>query len=373
MLAERLGLPADVAELFPYLSERWDGGSILGRASGEDVPLPLRITHVGRDATYQRLMAEDDQVVETIRSRSGHAFDPAVAEAFVANAGDVLGPAEPDASAWDAVLDAEPGPPLILGEGQVDRALWAMGAFADTGSPYLTGHSAGVSELAGRAADVLGMGQADATALRRAGYLHDLGRAAVDPRVWAKAGSLSADEWEQVRLHAYHTERVLVRSPFLAPYAEIACAHHERLDGSGYHRGVNAAALPRAARLLAAADAFQSKTEPRPYRQALSPAEATRVLADRAEAGRLDPDMVVAVAEAADQEPPQIRRPAGLTEREVDVIGLLARGRATKQIAAILGISTKTADRHIQNIYGKIEVSSRAAAALYAAEHGLVR
>jgi HD-GYP domain-containing protein (c-di-GMP phosphodiesterase class II) len=372
MLAERLGLPGAVTDVFPYLSERWDGASILGRARGEEVPLPLRITQVGRDATYQRLIGDDEQVLETIRARSGHAFDPAVVDAFLTDATAVLGPAEPDGSMWDAVLAAEPGPVLTLRDGAVDRALGAMGAFADTASPYLTGHSAGVGELAGRTAGILGMDQAEATALRRAGYLHDLGRAAVDPRVWAKAGPLSADEWEQVRLHPYHTERVLVRSPFLAPYATIACAHHERLDASGYHRGVNAAALPRVARLLAVADAYRCKTEPRPYRQALSPEQATQVLVTRADAGRLDPEMVVAVAEAAGQPAPPIKRLAGLTEREGEVIGLLARGKATKQIAASLSISTKTADRHIQNIYGKIGVSSRAAATLYAAEHGLV-
>ena len=372
MLAERLSLPAAVSDVFPYLSERWDGASLLRRARGEDVPLPLRITHVGRDATYQRLVGDDDHAVATIRSRSGRAFDPAIVDAFLANAEEVLGPADPAASAWDAVLDAEPGPPLMLEGTQIDRALWAMGAFADTASPYLAGHSAGVGELASRAADGLGMEAAERTALRRAGYLHDLGRAAVSGRVWAKAGPLSADEWEQVRLHPYHTERLLVRSPFLAPYARIACAHHERLDASGYHRGVNAAMLSRPARLLAAADAFQSKTEPRPYRPALSPAEATDVLVARAEAGGLDPEMVAAVAEAADQETPQIRRPAGLTEREVEVIGLVAHGRSTKQIAASLDIATKTADRHIQNIYGKIGVSSRAGATLFAVEHGLV-
>lgn len=372
MLAERLGLPAAIAELFPFLSERWDGKSVLGRAQGEQVPLPLRITHVGRDATYQRLMADDEHVVDTIRSRSGHAFDPDVADAFLRHADDVLGPTDAEESAWDAVLEAEPGPRLTLEGAQVDRALWAMGAFAETGSPHLTGHSAGVGDLAARAAGILDLGDTDATTLRRAGYLHDLGRAAVDPAVWAKAGPLSAGEWEQVRLHPYHTERVLVRSPFLAPYASIAGAHHERLDATGYHRGVNAAALSKQARLLAAADAFRCKTEPRPYRPALSPEEATRVLVTRAEDGGLDPDMVMAVAEAAGQQPPQIRRPAGLTEREVEVIGLLARGSATKQIASRLGITTKTADRHIQNIYGKIGVSSRAAAALYAAENGLV-
>ncbi len=374
MLAERLGLPDTVTELFPYLSERWDGASVLGRAKGEEVPLPLRISQVARDATYQRLVADDDeQVAATIGSRSGHAFDPAVVDAFLANASDVLGPAEPDGSVWDAVLDAEPGPPLHLAGQQVDRALRAMGAFADTASPYLTGHSRSVGELACRAAELVGTSPAEETAVRRAGYLHDLGRVAVAPGVWAKQGRLTADEWEQVRLHPYHTERVLVRSPFLAPYAQIAAAHHERLDASGYHRGLNAAALPLTSRILAAADAFQSKIEPRPYRDALSPEEATRVLVAKSEGGGLDPDAVVAVAEAAGQEPPQVERPAGLTEREVEVLRLLARGRATKQIGASLGISAKTADRHIQNIYAKLEVSSRAAATLYAAEHGLVR
>jgi HD-GYP domain-containing protein (c-di-GMP phosphodiesterase class II) len=373
MLADRLGLPPEVSELFPYLSERWDGTGLLRRAAGEDVPLPMRITHVGRDATYQRLLFDDDDVVARIGARAGHAFDPEVVDAFVRQAGDVLGPREPERSVWEAVLDAEPGVALTLTGDQVDRALWAVGAFADTTSPYLTGHSDRVGDLACRAAGMLGMRDEEARTVRRAGYVHDVGRAAVPPDIWVKPGALTADEWEQVRLHPYHTERVLARSPALAPYARIARAHHERLDASGYHRGVGAAALPKAARLLATADAFQSKVEPRPYRRARSPAEATETLVARAEAGQLDPDMVVAVAEAAGEEPPQVSRPAGLTEREVEVLGLLARGRATKQIAGQLGIATKTADRHIQHIYDKVGVSSRAAAALWAAEHGLVR
>jgi HD-GYP domain-containing protein (c-di-GMP phosphodiesterase class II) len=183
---------------------------------------------------------------------------------------------------------------------------------------------------------------------------------------------LTADEREQVRLHPYHTERVLAPSPFLSDLAPIAMAHHERLDGSGYHRGLDGSSLSRAARLLAVADAFQSKTEPRPYREPLSPKETIDVLVGKAEAGVLDPVMVMAVAEAAGEARPTIDRPAGLTEREVEVVGLLARGLQTKQIARQLDISPKTADRHIQNTYRKIGVSSRAAATLFATENGLV-
>jgi DNA-binding CsgD family transcriptional regulator len=371
MLARQLGLPPSIHGLFPLRTEFWDGFSILRRAKGDELPLPLRITQVGADATYQRLMGDDGHVVETIESRAGRGLDPSIVKTFASNAPDILGDDDPK-SVWDDVLAAEPKPWLTLADGAIDRALSAMGAFADLASPYLAGHALGVGALAAEAGKGLGMSETEITAVRRAGYLHDVGRVAVHPRIWTKDGPLNADEWEQVRLHPYHTERVLARSPFLAQLAKIACTHHERLDGSGYHRGIGAAALPSATRLLAVADAFHSKIEPRPYREALAPAEATQVLTARAKQGGLDPDMVMAVAEAAGQPRPIIERPAGLTEREVEVIGLLARGMQTKQIARALDISAKTADRHIQNTYRKIGVSSRAAATLFATEHGLI-
>ena len=195
---------------------------------------------------------------------------------------------------------------------------------------------------------------------------------AVAARVWHKPGPLTADELEQVRLHPYHSERVLARSEFLLALAPVAGAHHERLDGSGYHRAAAGAELDPAARLLAAADAFHAMTEPRPHRQAIAPGRAAEILAAEAGAGRLDADAVTAVAEAAGQRPPRIERVAGLTDREAEVIGLLARGLQTKQVAHALGISVKTADRHVQNVYGKIGVSTRAGAAMFAMEHGLV-
>jgi HD-GYP domain-containing protein (c-di-GMP phosphodiesterase class II) len=173
-------------------------------------------------------------------------------------------------------------------------------------------------------------------------------------------------------LHAYHSERVLARSPFLAGLAPVASLHHERLDGSGYHRGAAAATLTRPARLLAAADAYHAMTEPRPHRPALPPERAAEALGQQARAGRLDAEAVTAVLQAAGQRVPRIKRPAGLSEREAEVVGLLARSMQTKQIARALGISVKTADRHIQNAYGKIGVSTRAAATLFAMEHGLL-
>ncbi len=370
MLAEQMGLPPSIHGLFPFLTERWDGWSNLRRAKGDEIPLPMRIIHVGRDATYQRLIGDDQHVVETIRSRGGHAFDPAIAEAFADNAPDVL--RDDTDSVWEAVLAAEPKPWLTLEDEAIDRALAALGAFSDLASPYLSGHAAGVGELAAQAGARFGLSDSDIQAMRRAGYLHDLGRTAVHPRIWEKPGRLTADEWEQVRLHPYHTERIFFRSSFLAPLANMACAHHERLDGSGYHRGVSATSLSPAARLLAAADAFRAKAEPRAYRKPFSPAEAAEITVGRAKEGKLDPEAVSAVVEAAGEKAPPMGRPAGLTEREAEVVPLLARGLQTKQVARALGISTKTADRHIQNAYRKMGVSSRAAATLFAAEHGLM-
>jgi HD-GYP domain-containing protein (c-di-GMP phosphodiesterase class II) len=371
MLADRVGAPSAVPGLLAYLIERWDGRGPLRRATGEQIPLPMRIVHVATDAALQRRLGGPEHALRLLRERAGHAFDPDVAACLLAEASEVL-LLDESASAWEEVLALEPSPPLMLDTTTLDRALAAMGNFADLISPYLTGHSAGVAELSGRAAERCRIDAVGATAIRWAGFVHDLGRVAVHPRIWQKPGPLTADEWEQVRLHPYHTERVLSRSPFLSVLSPIAGAHHERLDGSGYHRGATGRQLAFPARLLAAADAFHAMTEPRPHREALRSERAAKILAAEANAGRLDPRAVAAVLEASGQPVPRLEHPAGLTEREVEVVAMLARGLQTKQVAHVLGISVKTADRHIQNAYRKIDVSSRAAATLFAMEHGLV-
>lgn len=371
MVAGGLGLPPSVEGLLAHLTERWDGKGPLGRAKGDEIPLPIRIVQVAVDATFQRLLGREERVVRLIRDRAGHAFDPGVAACLTEDAGEILALGE-RASVWEETLAREPRPPLMLKGTSLDRALATMGNFADLISPYLAGHSAGVAELASAAARRCRIGETGVVALRRAALVHDLGRVAIGVRTWDKPGPLSVNEWEQVRLHPYHTERILCRSPFLAELARIAGRHHERLDGSGYHRGAVGAELTVAARLLAAADAHQAMTEPRPHREALQPKQAAETLSEEANAGRLDPDAVAAVAGAAGQPVPRLERRAGLTERECEVVGMLARGLQTKQVARTLGISVKTADRHIQNAYGKIGVSTRAAATLFAMEHGLV-
>jgi HD-GYP domain-containing protein (c-di-GMP phosphodiesterase class II) len=370
MLTGRLGLPATIQSLFEAFAERWDGTGMAGTA-GEEIPLPVRIVHVARDAAFQRLIGGTEHAARVVSGRGGGAFDPRLAELLATEATEILA-LEAGVPAWDQILEKEPEPVIVLESDGIDRGLAAIGDFADLISPYLAGHSAGVATLAAAAGELCGFTEDAVTTVRRAAQVHDVGRIAVPTRIWQKPEALTADEWEQVRLHPYQSERVLSRSELLGALASVASADHERLDGSGYHRGVAAAALSREARLLAAADAYVAMTQPRPYRAALGPNEAAGELAAGATAGRLDADAVGAVLAAAGQQAPPIERPMGLTDREAEVLGLLARGLQTKQVARALGISVKTADRHIQNTYGKIGCSTRAAATLFAMEHGLV-
>jgi HD-GYP domain-containing protein (c-di-GMP phosphodiesterase class II) len=370
MLADRLGL-SSLQGLLAYLFERWDGHGPLGRAKGEEIPVPMRIVHVARDAAFQRLLGGEERVLGLVRKRAGHAFDPEVAACLIDDAARILA-LEAHASVWEETLAREPHPTLLLEGEALDRGLAAMGNFADLISPFLAGHSVGVAELVGAAARRCGIDDAGVVALRRAALVHDLGRVAVNARVWQKPGPLTADELEQVRLHAYHSERVLARSGFLSALAAVAGAHHERLDGSGYHRAASGAELALPARLLAAADAYHAMTEPRPYREPIAPERAAAILGEEADAGRLDGHAVTATCDSAGQRAPRIKRPAGLTEREAEVVLMLARGLQTKQVAGALGISVKTADHHIQSAYRKMGVSTRAAATLFAMEHGLV-
>jgi DNA-binding NarL/FixJ family response regulator len=166
---------------------------------------------------------------------------------------------------------------------------------------------------------------------------------------------------------------MLHQSEALAPIGRIAVQQRERLDGSGYPRGVLGSAITRAGRVLAAADAYQAMREPRPYREARSAEDAASVLQQETRAGRLDAASVEAVLRAAGHRAGRRREgPAGLTAREIEVLGLLARGMSNKEIAARLVITPKTAGNHIEHIYTKLGVSSRAAASLFAVQQGLL-
>src|SRR5204862_2068011 len=221
--------------------------------------------------------------------RAGLGLDPGAVAAFP-SLGETAYAGLDAPSIWDAALLAEPGPQPEVSEDRLDACLSAIADFADLKSMWMVGHSRGVADLAERAAVVAGLPEADQVLLRRAGLVHDIGRVAVPVNVWAKPGPLNRDEREQVRLHAYHTERVLDAAAGLRPLARLAGSHGERCDGSGYHRSSQAGDMPLAAWLLATADCYHAMREPRSYRQALSAPDAAGELTRQAEAGLLAPD-----------------------------------------------------------------------------------
>lgn len=225
------------------------------------------------------------------------------------------------------------------------------------------------------AARSLGVSNPEIDDLRRAALLHDVGRVAVSNSIWDKRGPLATAEWESVRLHPYHTERILARSSALASLVPIAGMHHERQDGGGYHHGASGPEIPAAARILAAADAYQAMTQGRPHRGARSAEEAADTLSAEASAGGLDAECVRAVVEAAGHTEVRVRAawPAGLSDREVEVLRLIARGLSNRGIAKRLFISPRTAEHHVQHVYAKIGSSTRASAAVFAMEHDLLR
>jgi HD-GYP domain-containing protein (c-di-GMP phosphodiesterase class II) len=313
-----------------------------------------------------------DAAVEMARQRAGGWFDPAVADTFVRVGGDILRSLA-SADVWVEVTAGEPEPVRRLPAARLDEVAAAFADMVDLKTPFTLGHSTGVADLASEAAMQIGLGADDVGRLRRAALLHALGRVAVPNAVWEKPGALTTSQWEQVRLHAYHSERILARSPVLEPLAAIAGRHHERLDGSGYHRGASGSEIPVEARLLAVADAFQAMTQSRPHRAAMTAEEAARTIEASAAAGHVDPECARAVVAAAGGQPTRMRWPEELSDREVEVLRLVARGLSNREVAGELHISRRTAEHHVQHIYAKIGASTRAAAALFAMEHGLLR
>jgi HD-GYP domain-containing protein (c-di-GMP phosphodiesterase class II) len=370
--ARRLELPEQVQTSLFHVYDVWRGkGGPTHGLHGDDIPVGARVARLTGIAALFTSIGGVDLTVEVLRRRAGGMLDPSLVARFAASAREWMTDlAESDARS--VVLDAEPTPhvevPAVRGVAEV------FGDLADLKSAYLLGHSRAVAALATGAAEHLHLPPGTRADLDVAGLLHDVGRVAVSNAVWDRAGPLSTDDWEQVRLHPYHSERIMAGSTELARLAPLVGRHHERLDGSGYYRGCTEADLSMPARVLAVADTYRTLTERRPHRPALEPDQAAQQLLDRASRGGFDPDAVQAVLAASGRGTGGTRRrwPLGLSDREVEVLGLVAQGCSNAEIASRLVISRRTAEHHVQHIYTKIGVSSRAAATLVAVEHHLL-
>jgi HD-GYP domain-containing protein (c-di-GMP phosphodiesterase class II) len=372
LLAEQLGLPPAVGDALAGSYERWDGEGWPGVRSGVEVPIAARIAQLSEYVEVAHRTGGTDAALAFAGGRAGSQFDPALVDPLRTNAAVIFGDLQ-SIDAWDAVIAAEPALDVVLTDAEFDCALEAIANFVDLKSPYTLGHSKTVAELAAAAGLEAGLRPEEVATLRRAGLVLHLGRLGISNAIWDKPGPLGPGEWERVRMHPYFTERMLQQSPALAPLGRIAGQHRERIDGSGYPRGLSGRAIAPAARLLAAADTYQAMREPRPHRPARSSADAAAELRTEARGGRLDPDAVEQVLAAAGHRRHRRREGvAGLTAREIEVLTLLARGLSNRQIAQRLVISPKTAGNHVEHIYTKIGASNRASASLFAVQHGLL-
>jgi HD-GYP domain-containing protein (c-di-GMP phosphodiesterase class II) len=370
--ARRLRLPPAVQQGVYHSSEWWNGRGAPARLAGEDIPVGARVAQLSHTAVLFDTLGGRALAVAALDERGGGILDPALVEHFTRRADRLLAELH-SADPLQLVRAAEPQPATVLPASELVVVAAVFGDLADLKTPYTHGHSRGVAALARAAGERLDLAAADIADLEAAGHLHDVGRVAISSMLWEKPGPLDAHEWEQVRLHAYYSERILAASEPLAALVPLVGMHHERCDASGYHRGCGRAEQPTAAHVLAAADAYQAMTQSRPHRPAWPLEEAGRRLRAEAAAGRLDADAVAAVLAAAGHDAVVRReRPGGLTDREVEVLALVAEGCTNAAVAERLVISRRTAEQHMQNVYRKLGVSSRAAAALFAMEHSLL-
>ncbi len=332
----------------------------------------MRVVQIADDAEVFFAARGRAAVVDMLRSRRGTEFDPTLVDLCVRHADSIFAEVE-EAQAWASMLASCPDLDRRIPSDELDSVLEIFADYADLKSPWYLGHSRAVATLAADAARASGCDETDVALVRRAGLVHRLGATGVSTSLWNKAGRLTTAEVERVRQVPYLTERVLARQPALAVIGSVAGMAFERVDGSGYPRGVAGAAIPPTARVLAAAVAYQDLAEARPSRPALTADERRAWLLAEAEDGRLDGPAVRAVLQAAGHPVGRrVPRVAGLTAREVDVLRLLVRGSSNKQIAGLLSITPRTVSTHIEHIFAKTGVSTRGAAAMFALRHGVV-
>ncbi|WP_306460537.1 HD domain-containing phosphohydrolase [Herbaspirillum sp. VT-16-41] len=280
------------------------------------------------------------------------------------------------AGAWLAVLD---GQDTLASSGELPAHEVPLSIVADLIElklPWLTGYSRRVSELAARAAALAGLPPLQQQGLVRAALLHGIGRVSVSNTIWERAGRPGVDDWERIRLAPYWTARAGALIPALREHTALASQLYERLDGTGYFRGLDRDTLGQPARLLAVAAAHAALCARRPWRAALTMGEAADLLTQQAADGLFDADAVrwvlaAAAGDAGNSLPVPVRKGL-LSEREVEVLRRISLGESNKEAARVMQISPSTVRTHVESIFRKLHCSTRAAATLKGLNLGLI-
>jgi len=373
LFARRLGFPTHVQHTLRFQWERWDGRGMAYGLKGASIPQSARILHFAQvlDLTYR--FAGPAAAVQLAQERRGNRFDPEAVDTFLTLARQPdFWPTFEQQLAEEALLADPPATQADQAPGdQIELICEVLAEFVDLKTRETWHHSEIVAEVAQLIGARMGLSPDELTGLRRAAFVHDIGKVAVPIAILSKGESRSNNEWETYRLHPYYTQRILERVRALRDLAQAAASHHEWVDGQGYHRELSSEQIPLHGRILAVANSYARLI------QQLPPSEALRqmsTLVDRQFDHACYQALLTAVT-GKNRLPGMRPRSAlvgGLTTREVEVLRLLAQGLNTPQIARTLQISKKTVEHHLRHIYAKIDVTCRTAAVVYAVQHHLV-
>jgi len=303
-IARLLRFPETVATGIYHLDEHFNGNGRPDGLAGQAIPLYSRIALLSQVVDVFHTSGGPAAVIEELQRRRGQWLDPELIDAFLAmaDADFWAGLAEGDIDA--AVLALEPGAKMVpLDEDYLDDIAAAFGQVVDSKSPYTSGHSARVALYVDLMAETMGMDAQRRRWLKRGALLHDIGKLGVSNSILDKPGKLDSDEWAAVQAHAIHTETILSRIGAFGELARTAAAHHERLDGKGYPRGLSAPDISLETRIITCADIFDAITAARPYRGAV-PIDQTLEIMGETVGTAIDPECFAALKACIHRLPP---------------------------------------------------------------------
>jgi HD-GYP domain-containing protein (c-di-GMP phosphodiesterase class II) len=378
LFARQLGFPDYVQQTLHFQWERWDGKSMAYGLKGAATPKTARIQHLAQMIELMYHFGGPEATQGLAQEKRGTHFDPEIVDAFLAitQQADFWSTFE-EQSTQEALLARRPSTVADRSqEDQTERICEALADFTDLKTRETWHHSRTVAEIAGKIGTTLGMNTSELTRLRRAALVHDIGKVAIPFNIVTKGEQRSSSEWETYRLHPYYTQRILERVPALQELAQAASAHHEWINGQGYHRQLTGEQIPLHGRILAVANTYvrliqeqEDQTDQEEVLHTIHTLVGTQFDSVCYEA------LVTSITKENGLKsitPRPRKNVDNLTEREIEVLSLLAQGHNTPQIAQNLYISKKTVEHHLSHIYNKIGVTSRTAAVVYAVQQGLV-
>jgi HD-GYP domain-containing protein (c-di-GMP phosphodiesterase class II) len=282
-IARKIGFSDNTFSAIYSLDEHWDGKGFPGGKRGQDIPLFARIMNLCQTFEVFAALNGPTDAYQVLEDRSGTWFDPELVMAAKELSRDVtLWEKLEDRSVRDAVMELEPvGLILYAEDTRLDSVCEAFADVIDVKSPYTHAHSRGVMNAAVHIAQGLNFGEAQLKMVRRAALLHDIGKLSVPNNILDKPGKLTAQEWDIVQLHPYYTQQILEKIAGFEELAFVASSHHEKLDGSGYFRKLNASQMSMAARVIAVADIYDALSAKRPYREALPKEKVFEIIGEQ--------------------------------------------------------------------------------------------